>query len=211
MAEQDGATWSPGRYRSGTREELSDSQQRVYDVIAGGPRKNSIVPVVDEEGRLLGPFALMAVSPGVGEAVQELGAAIRFRSSLRDSDRELAILMVASHRRCGFEWFAHEQAAGEAGLDDETLRALRRQSRPAGLEGTTAAVWSAMNAMLASDRLAKQEYESAVAVLGAEGLAELTWLCGYYSMLALALAVFEPELPEGATSAFVEGADVDTR
>jgi hypothetical protein len=36
-----------------------------------------------------------------------------------------------------------------------------------------------------------------IAVLGREKLAELTWLAGYYGTLALALAVFRPELPDG--------------
>ena len=35
-----------------------------------------------------------------------------------------------------------------------------------------------------------------VAALGRERLAELTWLVGYYSALALSLAVFRPVLPE---------------
>jgi len=37
-------------------------------------------------------------------------------------------------------------------------------------------------------------------VLGQAKLAELTWLVGYYSALALALAVFRPALPDSFRS-----------
>jgi hypothetical protein len=51
--------------------------------------------------------------------------------------------------------------------------------------------------------LPDEDYEAGVAAPGKECLAELTWLLGYYS--ALALAVFRPALPESlfiATAAF---------
>ena len=42
-------------------------------------------------------------------------------------------------------------------------------------------------------------------MLGQERLAELTWLVGYYSALALALAVFRPFLPEPFMTAYQAG------
>jgi 4-carboxymuconolactone decarboxylase len=48
-------------------------------------------------------------------------------------------------------------------------------------------------ATMARDRsLPDADYDAAVALLGAPRLAEVTWLVGYYSALALALAVFRP-------------------
>ena len=44
--------------------------------------------------------------------------------------------------------------------------------------------------------LSDEEYSAGVEALGQERLAELTWLVGYYSALALSLAVFRPVLPE---------------
>jgi hypothetical protein len=44
--------------------------------------------------------------------------------------------------------------------------------------------------------LSDQDYSDGMAALGQERLAELTWLAGYYSALALSLAVFRPVLPE---------------
>jgi hypothetical protein len=50
--------------------------------------------------------------------------------------------------------------------------------------------------MTADRTLSDQDYSDGTAALGAERLAELTWLVGYYGALALALAVFRPVLPE---------------
>jgi 4-carboxymuconolactone decarboxylase len=51
-------------------------------------------------------------------------------------------------------------------------------------------------AMTADRTLSDEDYADGVAALGRARLAELTWLVGYYGALALALAVFRPELPE---------------
>jgi 4-carboxymuconolactone decarboxylase len=50
--------------------------------------------------------------------------------------------------------------------------------------------------MTADRTLSDEDYSAAVTALGRERLAELTWLVGYYGALALALAVFRPDLPE---------------
>ena len=48
-------------------------------------------------------------------------------------------------------------------------------------------------AIMSRDRaVADDEYAAAIALLGEPKLAEVTWLVGYYSALALALAVFRP-------------------
>ena len=55
--------------------------------------------------------------------------------------------------------------------------------------------------MTAERNLPDEDYETGLAALGKERLAELTWLVGYYSALALSLAVFRPFLPESFTKA----------
>jgi hypothetical protein len=69
------------------------------------------VPITDSDGRLLGPFAVMLLSPEVGNAVQQVGAKIRFSTTLTGRERELAILSVAGVLRSDFERLAHEPAA----------------------------------------------------------------------------------------------------
>ena len=70
--------------------DLDDAQRAVYDAITGGPRASQAgtVPIVDEAGRLLGPFAVMLLTPEVGNAMQQVGAKIRFRSEERRVGKE---------------------------------------------------------------------------------------------------------------------------
>jgi 4-carboxymuconolactone decarboxylase len=177
--------------------ELDAEQRALYDRITQGPRRTqkSHVPIADEEDRLLGPFGLMLLAPGVGEAVQELGAALRFRSRMTARARELAILAVAVTVGSGFEWWAHERAAAAAGLTREQLQQLLDRQVPAGLDEQESCVVATAVLLVTGRGLEDAAYRDAESLLGRAGLAELVWLVGYYSTLALALEVFAPPGP----------------
>src|SRR5256886_16695510 len=63
-------------------------------------------------GRVAGPLAALLHSPPVAGRTADLGAYIRFESTLRPADRELAVLAVARERDCRFEWAAHVPGRG---------------------------------------------------------------------------------------------------
>jgi 4-carboxymuconolactone decarboxylase len=181
--------------------DLDAAQRTVYEAITGGPRASQAgtVPIVDEAGRLLGPFAVMLLTPEVGNAVQQVGAKIRFSTAL--TGRELGILAVAGELRSDFERLAHEPAARNLGLTQAQVNAVLSGQVPDGLSGDEALICRLARMMTAERNLQDQDYEAGVAALGRERLAELTWLVGYYSALALALSVFRPHLPESFTAA----------
>jgi 4-carboxymuconolactone decarboxylase len=178
--------------------ELAPAQRDLYDAITGGPRASQAgtVPITDADGRLLGPFAVMLLAPEVGHAIQQVGAKIRFGTALTGRERELAILSVAGAARSDFERLAHEPAARALGLAQQQIDALLAGRIPDGLSADEAAVARLARVMTADRTLSDQDYADGIAVLGRERLAELTWLVGYYGALALALAVFRPELPD---------------
>lgn len=189
---------SPPRLELLSVPELDEAQRALYDAIAGGPRsrQRGTVPITDPDGRLAGPFAVMLLSPEVGDAIQRVGAAVRFATSLTGREREVAILAVAAQARCDFEWLAHEPAALAAGITSPQIAMIRDGRVPGGLSEAETMVCRLATTMAASRALPDEDYEAGLAVLGREKLAELTWLVGYYSALALALAVFRPALPE---------------
>jgi AhpD family alkylhydroperoxidase len=188
--------------------ELDDAQRALYAAITGGPRASQAgtVPITDESGRLLGPFAVMLLTPEVGQAVQQVGAKIRFATALTARERELAILAVAGVLRSDFERLAHEPAALRAGLTQDQVNAVLSGQVPDGLSADEALACRLAQVMTAMRTLPDADYAAGVAALGQERLAELTWLVGYYSALALALAVFRPSLPESFTRAPEPGA-----
>jgi alkylhydroperoxidase family enzyme len=181
--------------------DLDDAQRAVYDAITSGPRASQAgtVPVTDA-GRLLGPFAIMQLTPEVGNAMQQVGAKIRFAAALTARERELAILTIAGHLRSDFERLAHEPAARSVGLTQAQVNAALTGLVPDGLTESEALVGRLARVMSAERTLSDADYEAGLAVLGRERLADLTWLVGYYSALALSLAVFRPFLPESFTA-----------
>jgi 4-carboxymuconolactone decarboxylase len=178
--------------------ELAPAQRDLYDAITGGPRASQAgtVPITDAEGQLLGPFAIMLLSPEVGNAMQQVGATIRFGTALTGRERELAILTVAGALNSEFERIAHVPAARGLGLTERQIDAALAGRTADGLLADEAIVGRLALTMTVDRTLSDRDYADAVGALGQERLAELTWLVGYYSALALSLAVFRPVLPE---------------
>ena len=111
-------------------DEMTTEQVDLYREILGGPRGQGprAVLLASGAGGLAGPFNAMLYAPPVGHALQELGAAIRFRTGLAPRIREMAILVVAQAWDSAYERASHEPIGREAGLTDEILR---RQSQGA--------------------------------------------------------------------------------
>lgn len=171
-------------------DELDAEQARLYDAIAGGPRAAGPqhFALRDAEGALRGPFNAFLLAPPLGDAVQSLGSALRYRGALPDRARELAILLVARHWDSAFEWEAHSAVGRAIGLTDPELEALHAGDVDAfsGDEGVVARVTAAL---LGGD-LDDAGWAEAEAAIGADGVFEVSTLVGYYGLLALQLRVF---------------------
>lgn len=178
-------------------DELEPEARELYDRIVSGPRKSQAgqAPITDANGALLGPFGLMTLAPAVGDAIQQVGAALRFSTGLSPLVREAAILLVASHHRSDFEWFAHVGLARASGLTPEHIAALGSGEVPAGLAVEDGDQLRVVRELLTHGGLRDETYRAALRDFGERTIAELVWLCGYYGMLALALEVFAPPNP----------------
>jgi len=137
----------------------------------------------------------MLFAPEVGAALQELGAAIRYRSSLTARIRELAILAVAAHWDSAFERYAHEAVGRAAGLTDVELRSLRVGEQPRLDDPAEQTALDVVRALLADGDVADPLFQRAVSLIGNQAVVELTSLVGYYATLALQLRVFRVGLP----------------
>ena len=126
-------TFGDDRHRSGARipklapAELDPAQAELYQAIAGGRRAvgPQLFRLVDDAGRLEGPFNAFLLQPALGSALQALGSAVRYETGLDGRAREIAILVVANHWDSAFEWYAHEAVGRSLGLDDTDLAGLR--------------------------------------------------------------------------------------
>ena len=180
-------------------EAMSAAQRELYDAIVGGKRGPGMRR---EDGTLVGPFNAMMLNPHVGDRVQRLGEALRFDISLPRNVIEVATLVVGSHWRAQFEWWAHERLAKAAGVSETVIAAIKRGDRPDFSDDDEAAAHEVASELYRSQRLSDASYARAVGHFGEAKLFELIALVGYYSLVSLLLNGFDVPLPEGQTPPF---------
>ena len=95
---------------------LTEQQRAVLDAIRSGPRGNM---------GLVGPFGVYVRAPGVGQAAQALGAAVRFNTAIAENVKEVAICTVGAFYQARFEFAAHAELARKAGVSQPIIEALR--------------------------------------------------------------------------------------
>jgi 4-carboxymuconolactone decarboxylase len=169
---------------------LTPGQRALYDAIAGGPRAQGPFALTDENGALEGPFNAMLLQPDLGAALQALGGAIRYRTTLSTRSREIATLTVARAWDSAFERHAHEAVARAAGMSDAEITALRAGDPSPFTDPAERLVLEICTALAFRHDLTDDEYRAAVDQLGEPAMFELTTLVGYYATLALQLRVF---------------------
>ena len=184
--------------------DLDDEQRRVYDLIVGGPRSQSTraSALVDELGRLEGPFNAMLVDPTVGEAVQNLGAVIRYSTNLAARTREIAILVVAGSAKSNFEWHAHAHLGRAAGITEGELAAILEEREAPTFDETERLVWQVARMLVTNRDLDDETFARAESELGLTVMMDLVVLVGYYELLARSLRVWRTPLPEGVDPQF---------
>jgi 4-carboxymuconolactone decarboxylase len=176
---------------------LSEEQRDTFEAMTNGPRGSAIVR---EDGSLTGPYNAWLYSPATGNAVQQLGAALRFHSALPPDLLELAIILTARDWTAQYEWWAHARLAAQAGLSTHIIDAVRERRRPHFADARQATIYDFCRELLDTRRVSQPTYNRAVELLGANGLVDLVSLLGYYALVAMTLNVFEVDLPAGATA-----------
>ncbi len=179
-----------------TNDNLDEHQRAIWDGVTGGSRGPGS-QFITAEGGLAGPFNAAMHAPNSGRRVVSLGAALRFETSLEPRLLELSICTVGAHWKSNFEWFAHRPLAERAGVTVEVLDAIERGEQPEFTEADEQAVYAVTRALLVSGRVADAEYAAAHAVVGDQGMVELTQVVGFYCLISFSLNAFEVALPPG--------------
>jgi 4-carboxymuconolactone decarboxylase len=172
------------------RDELDPDSQAVWDRVVG------------TRGSVRGPFAILMHNPPLADRVAELGAQLRFRSTLSGADKELAILTAGREVEAKYEWVAHEPLGLKEGTRPEAIEVLRQQRATDGLTTREALIVDVVRTVYREHTLSDELYARAEAEFGRAGLVEIVVLAGYYGLIGYALNVFEADLPEGAPIPF---------
>ena len=154
------------------RDHASPSQLDVFDHIAAS-----------RGGQMIRPYAAMLHRPQLARAAADLGAVIRFQSTLSDHDRELAIVTTAVERDCEFEWNSHRPLAAESGVTEATLAAVAEQGPVQDSED--AMIVEFVRALCDANSGDDGVRDEMASRFGEEGFVEFSVLVGYYSMMAV--------------------------
>lgn len=178
-------------------DELTPGQRGLYDRLITGRRATAprAFPLTDEEGRLQGPFNAMLLNPALGDALQQVGVAVRYETALTDRQRELATLTVAASESAAYEWAAHSHLARTAGLTEDQLKAIADNTPLTLDDPAETAVLHATRELVATGDLSDATFTSARDALGMTCLYELITLVGYYRLLALQLRTLQVGTP----------------
>ena len=186
------------RLESKTVSDLTNEQREVLDAINSGPRGGS----GDGVG-LIGPYGVWVRAPKVGHAIQNLGAVARFETNISEAVKEIAICVVGAHHRAKFEFAAHARLAIKAGIDPESVEAIRCGAVPA-LDGPVLISYEVAKELVDSSRLAQNTYEDAITAFGEVGLIELVSVIGYYVLVSYSLNAFQVPILDSMTDPFPE-------
>jgi 4-carboxymuconolactone decarboxylase len=180
-----------------TKEQLDQKQLDLYQRIVGGPRASGPqhFALTDGAGALAGPFGIMLHAPALGHPLQDLGAAIRYRTGVSARVREISILSVAAATDSAFERYAHERVGRAAGLTDAELVELAH-GRFASDDPVEAAAYAFCDRLNRGQLpLLDEDFAALRAALGEATLIELVVLVGYYRTLSQLLHVFNVGAP----------------
>jgi 4-carboxymuconolactone decarboxylase len=166
--------------------EMTEAQKTMTRHVLDGPRT-----------AMSGPFNVMLRSPVMGDLAQELGAQVRFNSSLPAPLREMAILMAARDWTSHYEWNAHKAAALAANLDPAIVAAIAAGERPRSMQANEAALHRFCSELLTTKRVSDDTFAAAKAAFGEQGVTEIIFTLGYYSLVSMLLNVDEHPLPAG--------------
>ena len=176
------------RFKPLAYEQLTPQQKSMIDHLLAG----------DRGGSTEGPFNVFLRSPEMGDMAQQLGAQIRFHSSLPRRLNEMAILVSARFWGAQYEWYAHHKNATQAGLSEAVIDAIANGKRPAGMQPDEEAVYNFCHEMLNNRQVSDATYQAAVSKFGERGAVDMVGVMGYYALVSMALNLDRYPLPEGA-------------
>lgn len=176
---------SADRFPPLTPETMTPAQRAVAEAIVAGPRKS-----------LGGPFNAWLRSPAMADMLQQVGAQVRYHSSLPARLNEFAILITARAWNAKYEWYAHYPLALAAGLSPAVAADLARGRRPRGMKADEAAIYDFATELRRDKRVHDATYAAVQSRFGAQGVIDLIAVSGYYDLVSMTLNVAEVATPE---------------
>jgi len=167
-------------------ERLTPDQKRLYEAI--GAARNGVPR---------GPFAVWMHRPEIADVANRFGNALRLEGRLDRRLFEITTLIIARHWSAQYEWFAHEEAALQAGVSVAVVEAIRNRRIPDFARDDEKLVYELLHELHETRSLSEQSYRRAVAALGLDLMIELATVIGFYTTAAIVINIFDAPVPGG--------------
>jgi 4-carboxymuconolactone decarboxylase len=177
-------------------ENLSTEQRELYD---------DMVEVIDANfgdliargggGALIGPFNAWLHFPGFGISAWAFNRSLWEHSVLPGDIHQLVILVTAAKFGARYEMYGHEYFARRAGLSEEKIATMAAGERPSDLNRMEAVAYDMAAALNRGASLPETTYRAAISAFGDAGAAEIVFLVGCFSMVAVTLNAFDAAVP----------------
>ncbi len=177
---------STPRFETLTERTMTAEQREVADAIQSGPRGKG----------LPGPFNALLRNPKLCDLLQQVGAHVRFSSSIPTALNELAICLAGRKWSAQFEFYAHSRMALAAGLSPDILDAIAAGARPTAMSEDETIVYDFVHTLLHTGKVSDEQFARARARFGEVGVIDLITAAGYYSLVSMVLNVAEVPVPE---------------
>jgi len=173
---------------------MTAEQRRVNDAIAG----------TRGGGAAKGPFALWLRTPELAERAMHLGNYLRHETSVPQNLVELAVLIIARSWTAQYEWHAHVALWRGLGLSEEIAEAIRNRREPVLESAEDRAVHALTTELMERRALSDVTYATAVEILGEQTTLDLVTVIGFYTMVAIVLAAYRVDIPDGGENPLPE-------
>jgi 4-carboxymuconolactone decarboxylase len=160
-------------------------------------QREALVAVMGGRGFLPTPYKVWLHSPELVGLMEALGTFLNKRSSLLPREVEIAVLVVASHWHSEMVFGGHAVTAQGLGVPGDAMDAIwaGTDASPYFDDRREQSVYAIAVSAADHDSASDEVFDSAVAALGRDGLAELLALLGYFSAVAIAMKLHRVPKP----------------
>jgi 4-carboxymuconolactone decarboxylase len=108
---------------------------------------------------------------------------------------QIVVLVTAAKFGARYEMYGHEYFARRAGHAEDKIATLAAGQRPSDLTHDEGAAYDMAAALNRGGTLPESTYRAVLATFGETGLAEVVFLVGCFSMVAVTLNAFDASVP----------------
>jgi 4-carboxymuconolactone decarboxylase len=143
------------------------------------------------DGALIGPFNAWLHFPQFGSPAWAFNRSLWEHALLPGAVHQLVILITAAKFGARYEISGHEYFALRAGLSEDKVATISAGERPADLTDDEGAAYDMAAALNRGGVLPESTYQAVVRRFGQQGAAEIVFLVGCFSMVAVTLNAFD--------------------